>query len=71
MAILNTTITVNEEKFLFKVSFTLCSLLKYLGFKTDLIVVDYNGNIIQKEYWHLIELKANDRIEILTIAGGG
>ena len=55
----------------YEISFTISSLLLYLGFKTDLIVVDYNGTILQKEFWHNTQLKTNDNIEILTIAGGG
>ena len=37
----------------------------------ELIVVDYNGVILQKEFWSKTTLKANDSLEILTIAGGG
>lgn len=43
----------------------------YLNFNTNLIVIDYNGSILQKEFWHKTNIKPNDNIEILTIAGGG
>ena len=64
-------LTLNGETYKYEISFTISSLLLYLGFKTDLIVVDYNGTILQKEFWHNTQLKTNDNIEILTIAGGG
>jgi len=46
-------------------------LLNYLGFNTALIVVDYNGSILPKEFWSCTTLQTNDTIEILTVAGGG
>jgi sulfur carrier protein len=47
------------------------SLLKYLGFKLDLIVIDYNGTILPREFWATTKLQNQDKIEILTVAGGG
>lgn len=55
----------------FQVQFTVDSLLVYLGFNLDLIVIDYNGTVLQKEFWKQTYLNANDTIEILTVAGGG
>lgn len=46
-------------------------LLIYLGFNTELILVDYNGTLLPKEQWKLLSLKDNDSLEILTLAGGG
>ena len=46
-------------------------LLTYLGFNTDLILVDYNGTLLLKEQWEVLSLKEGDSLEILTLAGGG
>ena len=46
-------------------------LLTYLGFNTDLILVDYNGTLLPKEQWEVLPLKEGDSLEILTLAGGG
>jgi sulfur carrier protein len=46
-------------------------LLTYLGFNTDLILVDYNGTLLPKEQWEVLSLKEGDSLEILTLAGGG
>jgi sulfur carrier protein len=62
---------INGEKYKSKVVFTVLSLLEYLGFNNNLIVVDYNGVILQKEFWCKTILNTNDRLEILTVAGGG
>jgi thiamine biosynthesis protein ThiS len=52
-------------------TFTLLYLLNYFGFNVQTLLIDYNGIIMQKEYWDKIQIKEKDRIEILTIAGGG
>lgn len=62
---------INGENYKYTASFTILSLLEYLGFNTDLIVVDYNGMVLQKEFWVQTPVYTNDRLEILTIAGGG
>lgn len=46
-------------------------LIIYLGFNIKLILIDYNGCILQKEQWDQVFLENNDRIEIITLAGGG
>jgi sulfur carrier protein len=64
-------IRINGATYFYKAPFTVLSLLDYLGFKTNLIVIDYNGTILQKESWHQTNLKSEDNLEILTVAGGG
>ena len=46
-------------------------LLDYLGFNLDIILIDYNGTIIQRQMWKTIEIQNQDNFEILTLAGGG
>jgi len=46
-------------------------LLVYLGFNTKLILIDYNGSILQKEQWSQVFLENDDCLEIITLAGGG
>ena len=65
------TAIINGKTYKYTGSFTILSLLEYLGFKTNLIVIDYNGTILQKEFWSHTALKQNDNLEILTVAGGG
>ena len=49
----------------------LSELLDYLGFNCDVILVDYNGTIIQRQMWQSIQIQNHDNLEILTLAGGG
>ena len=71
MSLMKSSVRINGEIYKYVSSFTVLSLLQYLGFNTKLIVVDYNGTILQKEFWSQTYLENNDKIELLTIAGGG
>jgi thiamine biosynthesis protein ThiS len=46
-------------------------LLSYLGFNKNVVVIDYNGSILEKLSWDKTLLCHNDSLEILSIAGGG
>ena len=50
---------------------SLNELLNYLGFNLDVILIDYNGTIIQRQMWKTIQIQNQDNLEILTLAGGG
>ena len=64
-------IVINGFKYLFNFTFTLLELMDYLGFNKNVIVIDYNGTILEKNNWELTILKTGDSLEILSIAGGG
>ena len=46
-------------------------LLNYFNYKSQLFVIEYNNFICNKNKWKTIEIKNNDKIEIITIVGGG
>lgn len=50
---------------------TLQDLLLYLDYRIDDIVVEYNFNIIQNLDLYKQILSSGDKIEIVTIVGGG
>ena len=62
-----------EEKFLDLKSekALLSSILKFLGYKTNTIVVEVNDLIINSKKWDNKILKDGDRLEIVSIVGGG
>ena len=35
------------------------------------LVVELNQNIIKQEQWQAVQLKENDRLELLSFVGGG
>ena len=71
MSVSKKKLKINGALYKFDSHFTVFSLLDYLGFNTELIVIDYNGSILPKEFWGQTPLKSNDNLEILTVAGGG
>jgi thiamine biosynthesis protein ThiS len=64
-------LNINGLKYTFKNTFTILELMDYLGFNKNVIVIDYNGMILDKNLWVKIKLKNKDYLEILSIAGGG
>jgi sulfur carrier protein len=51
--------------------FTLQDIIKFFNYKQNLVVVEYNGKITDPKKWSKINLKKNDKIELVTIVGGG
>ena len=50
---------------------TLPELLQQLGFNLRLIAVEYNGEILHRQFWTETQIKNGDRLEVVTIVGGG
>ncbi len=49
----------------------LALLINYLELNPKLIVVEFNGLILNQEKWNQQQVKDQDRLEIVTIVGGG
>jgi sulfur carrier protein len=62
---------VNGQKFCTYHNITLSNLILYFSYKTALLVLEYNNLICNKENWDAIFIQDNDKIEIVTIVGGG
>ena len=45
--------------------------LQQLGLNPRLIAIEYNGEILHRQYWDETMIKEGDRLEIVTIVGGG
>ena len=65
------TLTVNGEAFSCTSPIFLNQLLEYLDFNVKTIIVEHNSKIIDKKILNSIKLKSQDKIEIVTIVGGG
>jgi sulfur carrier protein len=46
-------------------------MLENLGMNPRLVAVEYNGEILHRQYWENTEIKEGDKLEIVTIVGGG
>ena len=49
----------------------LSSTLEFLGFKKNTVVVEVNDLIINSKKWDSEILKEGDKLEIVSIVGGG
>ena len=64
-------IEVNGESQTCEVATPLPKLLTQLQLNPRLIAVEYNGEILHRQYWDNTKMQSGDRLEIVTIVGGG
>jgi sulfur carrier protein len=62
---------VNGRKYETSGYLTISTLLYYFNYSQTLFVLEYNSLICDQKNWSKIEIKDNDKIEIVTIVGGG
>ena len=62
---------VNGEKYYVLKKINLSMLIEYLGYSNLIFTLEYNQIICDKPHWNDIILSESDKIEIITIVGGG
>ena len=65
------TITVNGEVRTCSPNTRLPELLEQMGLNPRLLAVEYNGEILHRQFWQETEIAEGDKLEIVTIVGGG
>ncbi|MGD1853478.1 MAG: sulfur carrier protein ThiS [Leptolyngbyaceae cyanobacterium] len=50
---------------------TLPLLLTQLEMDPRLVAVEYNGEILHRQFWETKVIQPDDRLEVVTIVGGG
>jgi sulfur carrier protein len=50
---------------------TLQAVLEHLGSRPQLVVVEFNGEILPRHRWPQQPVREADGIEVVTIVGGG
>jgi thiamine biosynthesis protein ThiS len=50
---------------------SLKDLLFYFSYKQNLVILEYNGKISSTRHWPLTKLNSLDKLETITIVGGG
>jgi sulfur carrier protein len=50
---------------------TMLQLLDFLGLNPRLLAIEYNGEILHRQFWQETIVRSGDRLEIVTIVGGG
>lgn len=66
-----TELQVNGESRTCGVGTNLPDFLAGVGLNPQLVAVEYNGEILARGLWDQTVLKPGDRLEIVTIVGGG
>nr|ARW64246.1 thiamin biosynthesis protein S [Chondria sp. (in: red algae)] len=65
------TIFINGEPFHCDPKMSFISVLSYLNFDIDNVVIEYNRQILDRHKLKSLCLVNNDSFEIITIVGGG
>jgi len=64
-------VVVNGQETELKQDITVQEMLNELGYRTTMLVVERNLNIVQKNEYNTCKLEQDDKIEVVTFAGGG
>jgi len=64
-------IKVNGQNCTCECNILLPQLLEQLNFNPRLIAIEYNGEILHRQFWQNTNIKQGDQLEIVTIVGGG
>ena len=62
---------LNGQKYITKSNLTILDVVNYFNYNTSLLVLEYNSLVCNKKNWNSILLQNSDKIEIVTIVGGG
>ena len=62
---------LNGHKYVANSELTIFEIVNYFNYNTSLLVLEYNSLICNKKNWNKIYIENNDKIEIVTIVGGG
>jgi sulfur carrier protein len=65
------TLRVNGESRACASQTSLPELLEQFGFNPRLVAVEYNGEILHRQFWSQTQMQEGDAIEVVTIVGGG
>ena len=62
---------LNGETYYVQKNINIFDLITYFNYSTTLLVLEYNKSICDKRNWKDIFIQNNDKIEVVTIVGGG
>jgi sulfur carrier protein len=65
------TLRVNGEPRTCSPQTPLPMLLEQLGFNPRLVALEYNGEILHRQFWSQTQVQEGDTLEVVTIVGGG
>ena len=64
-------IRLNGEPASCPAGLSLLQVLEHLGYRPQLVVVEFNGEILARDRWSAQPVREADGLEVVTIVGGG
>lgn len=71
MTELDLRVQINGEVHSFSAGTTVLAMLGRLNLEPKLLVIEYNGDILHRQFWQETVLGEGDRFELVTVVGGG
>ncbi|WP_218082154.1 sulfur carrier protein ThiS [Anthocerotibacter panamensis] len=65
------TLTLNGKPHQITTDLTVRALLAELQLPEQLVVIEYNGDILHRQHWGETQVQEGDRLEVVTVVGGG
>jgi len=65
------TLTVNGDAVTLESQTPVTEVITQLNYNPRLVAVEYNGEILHRQHWSETVIKDGDKLEIVTIVGGG
>jgi sulfur carrier protein len=65
------TLTVNGSPVTCSPQTPVAEVITQLEYNPRLVAVEYNGEILHRQHWSETAVKEGDKLEIVTIVGGG
>jgi thiamine biosynthesis protein ThiS len=62
---------LNGEEFFSDKAINLSDIIGYFNYNSSLLVLEYNYFICPKKSWDTVFINNKDKIEVVTIVGGG
>jgi sulfur carrier protein len=62
---------LNGQEYYTQYDINIFDLVNYFNYNDSLLVLEYNNSICSKKRWNKIFIQNKDKIEIVTIVGGG
>lgn len=63
--------SLNGQSYYIKQNLTLLDIVTYFNYSSSLLVLELNHLVYNKDKWHQTFINNHDKLEIVSIVGGG